>query len=530
MNPVMSYLRRHPWWLAALLPAASALVYALYTHQIWEDYLITFRHTENLVNGKGLVYQPGERVHGFTSVLNTLLPALPFAVTHSFAVTIWTFRLCSLAVLVGGLAVLWRALAEKLGAGRFELWLGAVLVATSVKIVAFSVNGQESGLLVGFLAMALGFALRLDEPRGWIRLGLAWAGLLYTRPDSPLCIAIVAVIAWQCGAGEPRARLKPVVQAGALAAIAFLPWVLIAWSYYGSPVPHTVTAKAGDSFLVANNIMATLSAMCAQLVEVLIDVFGAIYGMGDWPQLLGLGALVGAVFAATRWVRPWRDRFTALCSLGLGGLLVYFLWLNTQRTAYPWYFGPASLLAIVVVSRTAGAAWERRTRWSRALALGGGGTLALVSAWIFVLGNQHAQRQQAEVEDNIRKPIGLWLKANAAPGDTVFLEPIGYIGYYSGMKILDYPGLVAPEVVRARHETKAGFAELPTILKPTWIIARRGELERLRTIEGITSNYLIAQVWDRTAEVVQKYGQYPGATGVLFDSYFIALRRKPDAK
>lgn len=530
MHPAMSYLRRHPWWLAALLPAATALFYALYTHQLWEDYLITFRHTENFVNGRGLVYQPGERVHGFTSVLNTLLPALPFAVTRSFDATVWCFRLCSLAVLLGGLVVLWRAMAEKLGAGRFELWLGAVLVATSVKIIAFSMNGQESGLLVGFLAMSLGFALRLDEPRGWLRLGLAWAGLLYTRPDSPLCIAAVAVIAWQSGPGEPRAKLRPIIQAGALAVLVFLPWVLIAWSYYGSPIPHTVTAKAGDSFLVANNIMATISAMCAQIVEIFVDLFGAIYGMGDWPQLLGLVALLAAVLAATRWVRPWRDRFTALCSLSLLGLLTYFLWISTQREAYPWYFGSASLFAIVVVSRIAGECWEKGNRWTRSLALAGSGILVVATSWIFVLANQHAQRQQLEVEDNIRKPIGLWLKAHAAPGDTVFLEPIGYIGYYSGLKILDYPGLVAPEVVQARHETHAGFRDLPAILKPTWIIAREGELDRLRTIVAVTSNYLIAQTWNHTDEVMQKYGPFPGGRGVLFDSSFVALKRKPDAK
>ena len=342
-----------------------------------------------------LVYQPGEHVHGFTSVLNTLLPALPYWITGSFDATIWCFRLCSLALLAFGLAVLWRALHEKLGAGRFELWLGAILAATSIKIIAFSANGQETGLLVGFLALALGRALRLDEPRGWLWLGLAWAGLLYTRPDSPLLIAAVATISWQCGgAGAPGTRWSAVAKAGGVAAAAFLPWVVIAWSYYGSPVPHTITAKAGASVLVNNNIMATLSAMCAQIVEASIDVFGAIYGMGDWPQLLGLGAFVGGMFAALRWVRPGSDRFTALCSFTLFGLLVYFMWLKTQRDAYPWYYGQASLLAIVVVGRSAGTLWERRTTWARGVAVIGGGTLALVSAWIFVLGNQHAQRQQ----------------------------------------------------------------------------------------------------------------------------------------
>lgn len=58
------------------LCVAVALVYVLITGHVWEDFLIKFRHSRNLVNGHGLVFTPGERVHGFTSAINTLLPAL----------------------------------------------------------------------------------------------------------------------------------------------------------------------------------------------------------------------------------------------------------------------------------------------------------------------------------------------------------------------------------------------------------------------------------------------------------------------
>ena len=55
---------------------------------------------------------------------------------------------------------------------------------------------------------------------------------------------------------------------------------------------------------------------------------------------------------------------------------------------------------------------------------------------------REAQLQQRLIEDGVRRPIGLWLRAHAAsPQDTVFLEPLGYIGYFSGLKMLDHPGL-----------------------------------------------------------------------------------------
>src|SRR5437868_3644445 len=78
---------------AALVP----LAYAWYTNHIWEDFFITFRHSQNLCEGHGLVYQPGERVHGFTSPLGTLVPAFCHTFTGqvSYLRALWLFRVLS---------------------------------------------------------------------------------------------------------------------------------------------------------------------------------------------------------------------------------------------------------------------------------------------------------------------------------------------------------------------------------------------------------------------------------------------------
>ena len=68
--------RRLLLWGGAALAAVTALFYCLFTQQVWEDYFITFKFSQNLAAGKGLVYYEGERVHGFTSPLGVLLPAL----------------------------------------------------------------------------------------------------------------------------------------------------------------------------------------------------------------------------------------------------------------------------------------------------------------------------------------------------------------------------------------------------------------------------------------------------------------------
>ena len=65
----------------------------------------------------------------------------------------------------------------------------------------------------------------------------------------------------------------------------------------------------------------------------------------------------------------------------------------------------------------------------------------MLGCWFTVEAARELRAQQTLVENGLRRPIGEWLRANAAPGDTVFMEPLGHIGYFSGLKTYDFPGL-----------------------------------------------------------------------------------------
>lgn len=145
--------------LACLVPA----FFVVYTGEVWEDFLITYRHSENLLNGHGLVYTPGERVHGFTSPLNVLLPALfgwLLQVKH-FAWPLFLFRLVSLAGLLFGATVLTALLQRDESAARGKRLLALLLpllMVLEIKTTAFAMNGQEAGLMIGFLAPTFALA------------------------------------------------------------------------------------------------------------------------------------------------------------------------------------------------------------------------------------------------------------------------------------------------------------------------------------------------------------------------------------
>src|SRR5215216_747603 len=109
----------------ALFAAALVipLAFAFYTGHLWEDFFITFRISQNLVAGNGLVFQPGERVHTFTSPLGTLLPAACSAIFggRNDPAAIWLFRIVCCAFLASAIVLLVRAAIEwgfgKFGAG-----------------------------------------------------------------------------------------------------------------------------------------------------------------------------------------------------------------------------------------------------------------------------------------------------------------------------------------------------------------------------------------------------------------------------
>ncbi len=57
------------------------------------------------------------------------------------------------------------------------------------------------------------------------------------------------------------------------------------------------------------------------------------------------------------------------------------------------------------------------------------------------------------------------------------LEPIGYIGYYSHLRVLDTVGLVSPEVLRFyRPGNQAPMLDIARTFRPEWCALRPGEL------------------------------------------------------
>ena len=210
--------------IAAGLAALIGLAFALYTDNRWEDYYITFRPSKNLATGHGLVFQVGEHVHTFTSPLGVLLPALASWATGggSDEAALWIFRLVSIAAFAGAVGLVWMA-GRAWGWGAPARWLAAAALMTDAKSVAFTINGMETGILLFFLALCAWTLARAPRGAAWW-LGVSWAGLMWTRPDSFIYIAAIGIGAWLFPASQRiatgrRALLAAYLRAGLLCSV-----------------------------------------------------------------------------------------------------------------------------------------------------------------------------------------------------------------------------------------------------------------------------------------------------------------------
>ena len=223
--------------------------------------------------------------------------------------------------------------------------------------------------------------------------------------------------------------------------------------------------------------MAQLREMLNNLVELFFGgaakSFRPIYShFGPWFEnviaeqyLLGVTMCLG-ILCAAYWLIPSKDRLGKIASFCFAALCLYF---SFQGYVYPWYLPPATLLGLVTLARAfstladlAGqVAWPAREICQAAAA-----SSVRWASWpfrqlaMFGLSTWEMKIQQAEIEMGTRAKVGTWLREHSSAKRTVYLEPLGYIGYFSGLRMHDFPGLVSPEVVRLRRERKLTGAEL----------------------------------------------------------------------
>ncbi len=525
----MSRLR--PSWIVAAVAVLVPLSFAAYTGHMWEDYFITLRSSRNLVEGHGLVFTPGERLHTFTSPLGVLLPALCTAIAgvENEQLAMWLFRCVSVAFLAAAAVLAWRRFAA-LGVGTLGRFVFFGLLLADAKLADFSTNGMETAVLIFFVLLLWTELERAEGPRVSC-IALACAGLMWTRPDGfiPGAALILPHLVFRTRADGPaRIPWRALVQGIAVGAVVYLPWFLWAWWYYGTPVPHTITAKSGIMLPPTAKEILLTPWNTLRGESKLVDLFLPTYWFyGGWPRAIVAFGYALSVPAAFAWLVPALPAIVRRLSLGVFIGMFYVC----AIILFPWYAPPWAVIAALTMAlladfahaRAKAAGWATPASLLRvACAL-----VVVVQVGLLVATAWQMKNQQRIVELGVRRPIGEWLRANAAPGDTVLMEPLGYIGYYSRLKTYDFPGLSSREVVATVRSGVYRYADLIARLKPTWLVLRPTEIAEKDFAERpILRDYKLVKTWDAMS-ALDAVGTLPGRKWVEWEARFKVFHYEP---
>jgi hypothetical protein len=246
-----------------------------------------------------------------------------------------------------------------------------------------------------------------------------------------------------------------------------------------------------------------LQVMAQNKVAIWLDkaprIFGPVYF--GWPRWIGTFSHYLAIFCAVYWLVPVRDRLGRMASLVFALLCAYNMFIPVL---FPWYLPPIAMCGIVALTRAPfvlAATLPGLRLWLQPLACAALTGIVLEMAALTFFTTWEMKIDQAVIENGNRKQVGFWLKDHAHPNDLVYLESLGYIGYFSAARVADFPGLISPAVVHYRRDLGLDFYSLIPYLKPDWIVVRPSQREQMLHLPFIKDSYHHVRTFDVVDEL-----------------------------
>ncbi len=441
-------------WLIAAAAFCIRLGILISTHFTSEDFLITLRYAQNLADGRGLVFNRGEWVLGTTTPLYTLILAalawlkLPAALLGKLLNIGADTLLCP---------ILYRWV-RALGGDEVTGVIAALLSCICPLQINWAVSGMETGLVtLGCTALWM-----LAAEGSVSRCYLLAALVVLVRWDALLVLFFITLQFWH------KNRRLPFPQISLTGAI-LLPFLLAAKYWYGTLLPGTASAKSQVYGWRADHLANPLLRHLPELPKLLHVLFWFPYGLPfTIAGLLGLVAL-------------WQKRSTGIVWPILWMCAYWGSFLVSRILLFTWYLVPPLPLLYVLSAFGIGFVVRHLRISSKAMATALAAGAVLLASSFCVADSYHILHHDQLVEDTVRIPMGLWLRRHANHGDTVMLEPIGYVGYYSKLRMLDVIGLVSPQVLRF-YKPSAVYPpfDIAMAYHPQWCVLRPGELDHVR--------------------------------------------------
>jgi hypothetical protein len=485
-----------PHWHIATLSIISLLTVVILANPIWEDAFITARYLQNAIELGELVYNHKERVYGFTSALHVLI-SLPIALIIPSEPAITSLRIVGMSAFLGSTFLIFSLLQLILRrlnqySARWCL-LATVIFVLDFPMVHSAIAGLESLLAVFLMLLALWLTMR--KPTHWSN-GVAWGLMVLTRPDM---VFPVTVLFFNSLLIDRNAALKQ----AAVSLLFYSPWFFFTLSYYGDFVPHSIHAKL-HYIRPSGNFLAYLDMTKAFFTHVL----GHNYNLGSINILT---ASTMSILGATGYWQYRKERIVRL--IGCLLLSYAFFLIALQGGQHSWYFVVPRALFFLLALLGVNYVFQVYMRSSSSLKILLAALLLSFQLFFLLLGTYNVGNVQKYYEHGVRKKVGCYLSNLVGANESVFTESLGYIGYYSASRMLDYPGIVSPaivELLRIPLNNEGWFGAIIEHFRPEYLVLREREVSAI-----IESHPMLLQ---NNYEHIETFGMPQEAPAYLFNN------------
>ena len=425
---------RRDWWLLSLVGIAICAVLLLlhaYTYDyVVDDAYISLRYARNLVAGHGLVFNPGERVEGYTNFLWVMLAALGLKLGLDAVILVKVLGFVS--AVLSMVVVFWYS---RVVYGRAALagLLPAAFLAASPAMAVWALGGLETTFFALLVTSAVLSHIRgLSMRKVPLASSVLLTGAALTRPEGLIFAVILFADLLAARTSKRRVALWLVPFVAVL-----VPYFIWRFSYYGYLFPNAYYAKTGGG--------------ASQLARGLGYVRNYVASAGGLLSLLVLAPVFLA--GGRKYVLP-----AIVCAVwGMYVVAVGGDSLAMYRFLVPVL--PLSYLLIVqgllLVHEKALAGRPPRVAHSALASV-------LVVSLLLVLSNSLGSTDRDFVrEDRTRVqgnwvPIGKWLKDYAKSGESMAVTSAGAVPYYSGLATIDMLGINDARIAHRRMPRMGG--------------------------------------------------------------------------
>lgn len=438
--------------LGILIVAIAVLNVRQYRGFTIDDPWITYRYAENLVAGKGFVFNPGDRLESFSSFTHVFLLAAVRLITAEIdKVGRALGVLAHLATIVLLLIASWRFNRDRPLA--FHV-IAPLLLALSPSAAAWAVGGLETPF-VGLLLLATLLVYQREETQP---TGFRWSAVLLflvalTRVEGALVFfCLAAHQAWKWYSGNHTIERRTVIWAGTFVVLfgAYTAW---RWTYFGDLLPNTYYAKATGPLL--HQWIAGLKYCLAFAIYLgvlplffcLVPLFQTEARSRTLPWILVIAGYGGFIFHCGGDWMPFYRFFVHILPLILW-LFQEGVWEASNRAAPDRRKLMGACIVVAVLAAVCGNAMLYRREIAPILGRVKRGTLI---------------RQYFDVAE--------YLKREGSPDQLVAGSEAGVIPYVSGMRFLDIVGVLDRHIARTKgglhRKSDPGYVLRQ---KPDWIV------------------------------------------------------------